>query len=102
MANFLFFFLILIVLLATTISIHKSEKYKVSFHEMSDKILESITYIKSVSRKRQNLWQNLTHRCKSDDGKGTWAPESLDEMLNSMISENVIKLVDGVLLIKPN
>lgn len=45
---------------------------------------------------------SLAHRCKSNDRKGSWSPAGLDEELNSMISENVIVLVDGAYKIKPN
>ena len=83
---------------ATTISIHKGKIYKTSFYEMADKILESITYIKSVSKKKTSLDKILAHLCKSDDENESWSPE----VLNSMISENIIGLVDGVYKIKPN
>ena len=91
-------FLVSFDVTATTISIHKGKIYKTSFYEMADKILESITYIKSVSKKKTSLDKILAHLCKSDDENESWSPE----VLNSMISENIIGLVDGVYKIKPN
>ena len=70
---------------------------------MAGKILESITYIKSANKKKAYFDKILAYLCNSDDdGKGRWSPEGHDEVLNSMISENVIYLVDGAYKIKPN
>ena len=70
---------------------------------MADKILERITSIKSVSKKKACFGKILAHLCKSeDDGMGSWSSEGLDEVLNSMKSENVIELADDAYKIKPN
>ena len=61
---------------------------------MADRILERITYIKSVSKKKASFGKILAHQCKSDDAKGSWSLEGLDEVVNNIISENAIELVD--------
>ena len=63
---------------------------------MAGKFLESITYIRSVSKKKTLFDKILAHLSKSDDAKGNWSLEGLDEVVSSMISENAIELVDGV------
>ena len=89
-------------LTAATTYIHKSKKHKISFYEMPDKILESITFIKSVSKKKASFDKILAHLGKSVDGKGSWSPEGLHEELNNMTGENVREFVNGTYKIKPS
>ena len=88
-------------LAADTTYIYKSKKYKISFYEMAENILESITFIISVSKKKASPEKILAHVDKSVDGKGSWSPEGLYEELNNMIGENVTEFVNGTYKIKP-
>ena len=56
---------------------------------MADKILGSIIHIKPVD-KAASFEKILAHLNKSDDGKGSWLPESTDKVFNTRICENVI------------
>ena len=69
---------------------------------MADTSLGSMIYIKNVSKKETFFDKILAHLRKLDNGKGSWSPEGLDEVLNGMICENVIELVDGAYKIKSN
>ena len=71
-------------------------------HHNFMKWLPSITYIKSASNMKASfdkIWMRLW---KSNDGKESWLPEGLDKVFNSMISENVIELIDVAYKIKPD
>lgn len=56
---------------------------------MADKILGSIIHIKPVD-KAASFEKILAHLNKSDDGKGSWLPESTDKVFNTRICENVM------------
>ena len=70
---------------------------------MTDKILERITFIKRIGKRKGYFGKILAHLCKSDgDRMKSWSSQGLDEVLNSMNSENVIELVEVAYKIKPN
>ena len=71
---------------------------------MADKIkvIESISHIRNISKKKASTEKILTHLSKSEAKNNTWSAEYLRELLSTMTAENQIELVDGAYKIKEN
>ena len=69
---------------------------------MADKIIASISYIKTVSKKKATIEKILAHLSKSEICDKTWSTESLKVLLSDMAAKNQIELVDSVYKIKQN
>ena len=68
---------------------------------MADKIIASISCIKTVSKKA-TIEKILAHLSKSETCDKTWSTESLKVLLTDMTAKNQIELVDSVYKIKQN
>ena len=51
---------------------------------MADKVIEPITYIKSVSKKKVTIDRIHAHLCKSTDVDEVWSMENLVKILDDM------------------
>ena len=51
---------------------------------MADKVIEIITHIKSVSRKKVTIDRIRAHLCKSADVDEIWSMENLEKILDDM------------------
>ena len=69
---------------------------------MADKIIASISYIKTVSKKKATIEKILAHLSKSEICDKTWSTESLKVLLSDMTAKNRIELVDSGYKIKQN
>ena len=69
---------------------------------MADKIIASVSYIKSVSKKKGTIEKILGHLSKSEIFDKTWSTESLIELLCDMTAEDHIELVDSGYKIRQN
>ena len=63
---------------------------------MADKIIASISYIRTVSKKKATIEKILVHLSKSEICNKTWSTKSLIELLSGMTA----KLVDSGYKIK--
>ena len=68
----------------------------------ADKIIASISYIRSVSKTKVTIEKILAHLSKSEICDKTWSTESLKELLSDMIAKDPIELVDSGYKIKQN
>ena len=66
---------------------------------MEDKIIETITYIKSVSKKKASIDRIKTHLLKIGD-ENVWSIENLPNLLQDMCDKGLIELVDDSYKIK--
>ena len=73
-----------------------------SFLDRTNKLIKNITYIKCVSRKKALLGKILAHICKSDNENESWSPEVLYDVLNNMISENVVEILGSESKLNPD
>ena len=73
-----------------------------SFLDRTKKLMKIVTYIKCVSRKKALLGKILAHICKSDNGNESLSPEVLYDVLNNMISENVIEILGSESKLNPD
>ena len=62
---------------------------------MADKIIASISYIRTVSKKKATIKKMLVHLSKSEICDKTRSTESLKELLSDMTDKNQIELVDS-------
>ena len=69
---------------------------------MADKIIPSILYIRTVSKKKATIEKKLVHLSKSEICDKTWSTESLKELLFDMTVKDQIELVDSDYKIKQN
>ena len=69
---------------------------------MADKIIASISYIRTVSKKKATIEKILAHLSKSEICDKTWSTESLKELLSDMTAKDQIELVDSGYKIKQN
>ena len=69
---------------------------------MADKIIASISYIKTASKKKATIEKILAHLSKSEICDKTWSTESLKVLLSDMTAKNQIELVDSGYRIKQN
>ena len=69
---------------------------------MADKIIVSISYIRTVSKKKAAIEKILAHLSKSEICDKTWSTESLKELLSDMTAKDQIELVDSGYKIKQN
>ena len=69
---------------------------------MTDKIIASISYIRTVSKKKATIEKILAHLSKSDICDKTWPTESLKILRSDMTAKNRIELVDSSYKIKHN
>ena len=69
---------------------------------MADKIIASISYIKTVSKKKATIEKILAHLSKSKICDKTWSTESLKVLLSDMTAKNQIELVDSGYKMKQN
>ena len=69
---------------------------------MADKIIASISYIRTVSKKNATIEKILVHLSKSDICDKTWSTERLKVLLSDMTAKNRIELVDSSYKIKHN
>ena len=56
------------------------------FITMADKIIASISYIKTVSKKKATIEKILAHLSKSEICDKTWSTESLKEFFSNMLN----------------
>ena len=69
---------------------------------MADKIIASISYIRTLSKKKVTIEKILVHLSKSEICDKTWSTESLKVLLSDMTAKNRIELVDSGYKIKQN
>ena len=69
---------------------------------MADKIIASISYIRTLSKKKVTIEKILVHLSKSEICDKTWSTESLKVLLSDMTTKNQIELVDSGYKIKQN
>ena len=69
---------------------------------MADKVIASISYIRTVSKKKATIEKILAHLSKSQICDKTWSTESLKGLLSDMTAKNQIELVDSGYKIKQN
>ena len=69
---------------------------------MADKIIVSISYIRTVSKKKATIEKMLAHLPKSKICDKTWSTESLKVLLSDMTAKNQIELVDSGYKINQN
>ena len=69
---------------------------------MADKIIASISYIRTVSKKKATIEKILAHLSKSEICDKTWSTESLKVLLSDMIAKDQIELVDSGYKTKQN
>ena len=69
---------------------------------MADKIIPSISYIGTVSKKKATIEKILVHLSKSEICDKTWSTEILKELLSDMTAKDQIELVDSRYKIKQN
>ena len=62
---------------------------------MADKIIASISYIRTVSKKKTTIEKILAHLSKSEICDKTWSTESLKVLLSDVTAKNQIELVDS-------
>ena len=62
---------------------------------MADKIIASISYIRTLSKKKVTIEKILVHLSKSEICDETWSTESLKVLLSDMTTKNQIELVDS-------
>ena len=62
---------------------------------MADKVIASISCIRTVSKKKVTIEKILAHQFKSQICDKTWSPESLKGLLSDMTAENQIEFVDS-------
>ena len=72
------------------------------FITMADKIIASLSYIKTVSKKKATIEKILAHLSKSEICDKTWSTESLKVLLSDMTAKNQIELVNSGYKIKQN
>ena len=72
------------------------------FITMADKIIASMSYIITVSKKKATIEKILAHLSKSEICDKTWSTESLKVLLSDMTAKNQIELVDSSYKIKQN
>ena len=60
---------------------------------MEDKLIETITYVKSVSIKKPSIDRIKPHLLKIDD-ENLWSIENLPNLLQEMFDKGLIELVD--------
>ena len=72
------------------------------FITMADKIIASLSYIKTVSKKKATIEKILAHLSKSEICDKTWSNESLQVLLSGMTAKNQIVLVDSAYKRKQN
>ena len=65
------------------------------FITMADKIIASMSYIITVSKKKATIEKILAHLSKSEICDKTWLTESLKVLLSDMTAKNQIELVDS-------
>ena len=66
---------------------------------MEDKVIETITYIKSVSKKKPSIDRIKTHLLKIRD-ENLWSRENQPNLLKDMCDRGRIELVDDSCIIK--
>ena len=69
---------------------------------MADKVIASISHIRTVSKKKATIDKILAHLSKSQICDKTWSTESLKGLLSDMTAKNQIELVDSGYKIKQN
>ena len=62
---------------------------------MADKIIASISYIRTLSNKKVTIEKILVHLSKSEICDEAWSTESLKVLLSDMTTKNQIELVDS-------
>ena len=67
---------------------------------MADKIIASISYIRTVIKKKATSEKILTHLSKSEICDKTWSTETLKVLLFDMTAKDQIELVDSIYKIK--
>ena len=72
------------------------------FITMADKIIASISYIRTVSKKKATIEKILAHLSKSEICNKRWSTESLKVLLSDMTARNQIEFVDSGYKIKQN
>ena len=67
---------------------------------MDDKVIETITYIKSLSKKKPSIDSIKTHLPKIGDENNVWLMENLPNLLQGLCDKGLIELVDDAYKIK--
>ena len=61
---------------------------------MTDKIIEGIIHIKSVSKKKVTIDRIRAHLLRTDDDNNDdWSIKKLESMLTDLIDQNIIELI---------
>ena len=60
---------------------------------MADKRIASISYIRTIGKKKRTIEKILAHRSKSEICDKTWSTESLKELLSDMTAKDQTELV---------
>ena len=68
---------------------------------MEDKVIDTITYTKSVSKKKPSIGRIKTHLLKIGD-ENVWSIENLPNLLQDMCDKGLIELTDNSYKIKQN
>ena len=68
---------------------------------MTDKTIQGIIHIKSVSKKKVTIDRIRTHLLRTDDDSNdVWSIEKLESMLTDLINQNIIELIGDTYKIK--
>ena len=68
---------------------------------MTDKIIQGVIHIKSVSKKKVTIDRIRAHLLRTDDeSNDNWSIEKLESMLNDLIGQNIIELIGHTYKIK--
>ena len=68
---------------------------------MTDKIIQGIIHIKSVSKRQVTIDRVRAHLLRTDDDSNDdWSIKKLESMLNDLTDQNVIKLIGDTYKIK--
>ena len=68
---------------------------------MTDKIVQGINHIKSLSKKKVTIGRIRAHLLRTaDDNNDDWSTEKLESMLTDLIDQNIIELTGDTYKIK--
>ena len=68
---------------------------------MTDKVIQSIRHIKSLSKKKVTIDRIRAHLLRTDDDNNDdWPIEKLESMLSDLIDQNIIELIGDTYKIK--
>ena len=69
---------------------------------MAEKVIASISYIRTVSKKKATIEKILAHLSKSEICDKTWSTKSLKVLLSDMTAKSQIELLDSGYKIQQN